>query len=155
MDIIKFNHHIWDLMRSIAHGIDNTLRVIVDGFGVTMVQMRVLDELKHCQTCTIGDLADAMGSAPGNASAMCKTLEKKGLVTRTRNPEDERIVLVALTDQGKELLQDIESELSAKCDPLLAKYSNEDFEQILIGMEKLKEVVTSMQHAFDTNQLRR
>ena len=155
MDIIKFNHHIWDLMRSISHGIDTTLRVIVDGFGVTMVQMRVLVELQHCQTCTIGDLADAMGSAPGNASAMCKTLEKKGLVTRTRNPEDERIVLVTLTEQGKGLLQDIESELSAKCNPLLAEYSHEDFELILTGMGKLKEVVTSMQHAFDTNQLRR
>jgi DNA-binding MarR family transcriptional regulator len=155
MDIITFNHHIWDLMRSIAHGIDNTLRVIVDGFGVTMVQMRVLVELKHCQMCTIGDLAEAMGSAPGNASAMCKTLEKKGLVTRTRNPEDERIVLVNLTDQGTGLLQDIEKELTAKCDPLLAEYSDEDFEQILLGLGKLEEVITSLHHAFDTNQRRR
>lgn len=155
MDIITFNHHIWDLMRSIAHGIDNTLRVIVDGFGVTMVQMRVLVELKHCQMCTIGDLAEAMGSAPGNASAMCKTLEKKGLVTRSRNPEDERIVLVNLTDQGTGLLQDIEKELTAKCDPLLAEYSDEDFEQILLGLGKLEEVITSLHHAFDTNQRRR
>ncbi|HBN95827.1 MAG TPA: hypothetical protein DDZ66_05970 [Firmicutes bacterium] len=155
MDIITFSHHIWDLMRSIAHGIDNTLRVIVDGFGVTMVQMRVLVELRHCQMCTIGDLAEAMRSAPGNASAMCKTLEKKGLVTRTRNPDDERIVLVTLTDQGRGLLQEIEKELTAKYDPLLAEYSSEDFEQILLGMGKLKEVITSLHHAFNANQRRR
>ena len=145
MDIIEFNHHIWDLMRSISQGLNHTLRVIIDSFGVTMVQMQVLVELNHCQTCTIGDLADAIGSAPGNASAMCKTLEKKNLVSRTRNPEDERIVLVALTDQGKDLIQEIEEELSAKCNPLLAEYSDADFQEIINGMSKLKDVVTSSQ----------
>ena len=155
MDIIEFNERIWDLVRSIAQGIDSTLRVIIDGFGVTMVQMQVLVQLKQCQMCTIGDLADAIGSAPGNASAMCKTLEKKELVTRTRNPDDERIVLVTLTDQGRGLLQEIEKELTAKYDPLLAEYSSEDFEQILLGMGKLKEVITSLHHAFNANQRRR
>ncbi len=155
MDIIEFNERIWDLVRSIAQGIDSTLRVIIDGFGVTMVQMQVLVQLKQCQMCTIGDLADAIGSAPGNASAMCKMLEKKGLVTRTRNPEDERIVLVSLTDQGRGLLHEVEKELTAKYNPLLAEYSDEDFEQILTGMGKLKEVVTSLHHASDPNQLRR
>lgn len=155
MDIIEFNERIWDLVRSISQGIDSTLRVIVDGFGVTMMQMRVLVELKHCQKCTIGELADAMNSAPGNASAMCKTLEKKGLVSRTRNPEDERIVIVSLTDQGKTLLQGIEKELSTRCDPFLAEYSQADFEQILTGMGKLNEIVNDFQQAFETNQLRR
>jgi DNA-binding MarR family transcriptional regulator len=145
MDIIEFNHHIWELMRSISQGLNHTLRVIIEGFGVTMVQMQVLVELNHCQMCTIGDLADAIGSAPGNASAMCKTLEKKNLVTRTRNPEDERIVFVALTDQGRDLLQKIEEELSVKCNPLLAEYSDADFQEIINGMSKLKDVVTSLQ----------
>lgn len=148
MDIIEFNHRIWDLLRTISHGIDNTLRVIVDGFGITMVQMRILVELKHHEQSTIGELGDAMGSAPGNASAMCKVLESKGLVTRTRNPEDERIVLVSLTDQGKDLLQEIEKKLSAKCDHLLAEYSDADFHQIIDGMSKLNEVVTSLYRAF-------
>ena len=145
MDIIEFNHHIRDLLRSISHGLNQTIGVVIDGFGVTMVQTQVLVELDRCEVCTIGDLADAMGSAPGNASAMCKTLEKKKLVTRTRNPEDERIVFVSLTDQGSNLLREIEEELSAKCNPLLAEYSDADFAVIINGMSKLQDIVTSLQ----------
>ncbi len=155
MDIIEFNHQIWDLLRSISQGIDNTLRVIVDGFGITMVQLRVLVELKHSDECTIGELSMAMASAPGNASAMCKTLEKEGLVTRTRNPKDERIVLVTLTEEGKRLLKEIEEELSTRCNPVLETFSDEEFKQILSGMAKLKDVVTTLHHAFDANKPRR
>jgi DNA-binding MarR family transcriptional regulator len=151
MDIIEFNQQIWELVRSIMYGIESIVRVIVDGFGITMAQMRVLAELKHRQECTIGELADATGSAPGNASAMCKTLESKGLVTRTRNTEDERIVIVALTDAGKNLLQEIEHELSSKCDPLLAEFSDDDFAEIVTGMTKLNDVVSRMQNAFNAS----
>ncbi|NMB20153.1 MAG: winged helix-turn-helix transcriptional regulator [Firmicutes bacterium] len=145
MDIIEFNYRIRDLIRSISQGLNQTLRVIIDSYGVTMVQMQVLVELDRCEICTIGDLADAIGSAPGNASAMCKTLEKKKLVTRTRNPEDERIVFVSLTEQGSDLLRGIEEELAASCNPLLAEYSDADFEVIINGMSKLQDVVNRLQ----------
>ncbi|MCK9525481.1 MAG: MarR family transcriptional regulator [Limnochordia bacterium] len=155
MDIIEFNHRIWDLLRSVSQGIDSTLRIVVDGFGITMVQMRVLVELRHCQKCTIGELAVSTGSAPANASAMCKTLEKRGLVNRARNADDERIVLVSLTDEGKSLLQDIEEELSLRCNPLLAEFSDADFQRILEGMRTLEDIVNRMQHTFETSHLRR
>jgi len=148
MDIIEFNDRIWDLLRSISNRIDSTLRVVVDGSGITMVQMRALVELKHCQECTIGELSVAIASAPGNTSAMCKTLEKKGLITRTRATDDERIVLVSLSEKGKDLLGQIEEELSTKCNPVLKEFSDADFEQILRGMTKLKEIVSSLHHGF-------
>lgn len=151
MDIIEFNHQIWELVRSILYGIEGIMRVVIDGFGITMAQMRVLAELKHSRECTIGELADATGSAPGNASAMCKTLENKGMVTRTRNPADERIVLVALTNEGKNLLQNVEHELSSKCDPLLAEFSDEDFAEIVKGMTKLNDIVSRMQSSFNAS----
>ena len=143
MDIIEFNQRIWDLVRSIASGIESTLRVVVDGFGLTIVQMLVLAELNHCGECTIGELGVAMASAPGNASTMCKTLEKKGLVTRNRNPEDERIVLVALTVEGRNLLQQLEEELRAKCDPLLQEYSETDYHEIIVSVKVTTPTVSS------------
>jgi len=35
----------------------------------------------------------------------CKRLEKSGLVTRTRQSEDERVVQVTLTEQGHERVE--------------------------------------------------
>jgi DNA-binding MarR family transcriptional regulator len=103
----------------------------------------------------VGEISQAIGSAPGNSSAMCKTLEKKGLVSRNRSLEDERIVLIAITPAGSTLLKLIEGELSSKFDPTLEQFSAEDFEEIISGMEKLRKVVNSLHDAFETNQARR
>ncbi|NMB00739.1 MAG: MarR family transcriptional regulator, partial [Firmicutes bacterium] len=126
----------------------------VDAKGVTMTQMRILVELKHHGERTVGEIGTAIGSAPGNSSAMCKTLEKMGLVSRTRNPEDERIVLIDMTSQGRSLLKEIDDELTAICNPILAEYSNEDYEQIMNGVNKLQEIMDSLHDAFDRTQRR-
>lgn len=39
----------------------------------------------------------------GTLTPLLKRLEAKGLLSRSRSPEDERVVLVALTDEGIEL----------------------------------------------------
>jgi DNA-binding MarR family transcriptional regulator len=48
----------------------------------------------------IGELAQGLGITTGSATVACKRLEKAGLVTRTRQAEDERVVHVSLTEQG-------------------------------------------------------
>lgn len=154
MDIRQFQQLMWDLFESISHGFDGTLRIIAEAKGLTMTQMRILIEIKRRAESTVGDLATAIGSAPGNSSAMCKTLEKKGLISRNRNPEDERIVLIALTEQGQSLLQEIEAELTAKCDPVLQDYSPADYGQITSGITKLQEIMNNLHHAFNRNQRR-
>jgi DNA-binding MarR family transcriptional regulator len=52
-----------------------------------------------------GELADDCGLAKGTLSGMLGTLEKSGLVSRTRHPEDGRRVIVVLEDGGRELIE--------------------------------------------------
>ncbi|WP_461367032.1 MarR family winged helix-turn-helix transcriptional regulator [Candidatus Darwinibacter acetoxidans] len=155
MDIREFQNHLWQLFRAIGQGLDGPLGTIVQAHGITMTQLRILMEVDHRSEMTVGELSQALGSASANSSAMCKTLEKKGLVSRDRSPEDERIVLITLTPEGKRVLHLIEEDLSSKFDPVLEGYSPGEFEQIISGMEKLKEVVTSLQQAFQNSPGRR
>lgn len=147
MDIIQFQQHIWDLFHTLSQEIGGMFRIIIESFGITMVQMRIMIDLKHNGQRTVGDLSEAIGSAQGNTSSTCKTLEKKGLVTRTRNPEDERIVLIALTEKGKNQIQAINKEFGARFDPVLKAYSEQDYEQIITGLTKLQEVVSSLHNS--------
>ena len=117
--------------------------------GLATTQMRLLMEVQHRGEATVGELSQALGSAPGNSLASVRPW-RKGLVSRDRSPEDERIVLISLTSQGTGVLQLIEEELSSKFNPVLQEYSSDDFAQIIGGMEKLKEVVTSLHQAFET-----
>ena len=52
-----------------------------------------------------GQLADDCGLAKGTLSGMLATLEKTGLVARTRHPEDGRRVIVDLQPGGRDLIE--------------------------------------------------
>lgn len=47
-------------------------------------------------------ISNRMGMEPTSLTRTLKTLEDKGLITRAKNPEDGRGVLIYLTDLGKE-----------------------------------------------------
>jgi DNA-binding MarR family transcriptional regulator len=51
------------------------------------------------------ELAEDCGLAKGTLSGMLATLEKTGLVERTRHPSDGRRVIVALIEEGRETIE--------------------------------------------------
>ena len=67
---------------------------------MTPQQYWLLRHLRHAGPLSIGELANALGVTTGSATMACKRLEKAGLLTRERQSDDERIVQVALTEQG-------------------------------------------------------
>ena len=71
--------------------------------GVTYPQYLVLVVLWERGAQGVGELASALQMDLGTLSPMLKRLEAKGLVTRRRQAEDERRVLVDLTPKGMSL----------------------------------------------------
>ena len=68
--------------------------------GVTYPQYLVLVVLWERGAQGVGELASALQMDLGSLSPMLKRLEANGLVTRRRQAEDERRVLVDLTSKG-------------------------------------------------------
>ena len=75
--------------------------------GMTPQQYWLLRQLRRDGSLSIGELAQALGITTGSATVACKRLEKAGLLTRERQAEDERIVRVALTEQGRVQIDDL------------------------------------------------
>ena len=71
--------------------------------GLTYPQYLVLVVLWERGPLGVGDLASAIRMDFGTLSPMLKRIESKGLVTRRRQPDDERRVLVDLTPKGMSL----------------------------------------------------
>ena len=71
--------------------------------GVTYPQYLVLVVLWERGPQGVGDLASALQMDMGTLSPMLKRLEVKGFVTRRRQAQDERRVLVDLTPKGASL----------------------------------------------------
>lgn len=70
------------------------------GSGMTPQQYWLMRHLRKTGPLSIGELAQALGITTGSATVACKRLEKAGLVVRARQLDDERVVQVALTEQG-------------------------------------------------------
>jgi DNA-binding MarR family transcriptional regulator len=68
---------------------------------MTPEQYWLLRVLSRTGPLSIGELANELGIAMSSATSACKRLEKAGLLTRERRVEDERIVQVMLTEQGR------------------------------------------------------
>ena len=56
----------------------------------------------------MSELADRLSLEPATLSPLLKRLEAAGLVTRRRDPDDERAVAVTLTPAGRRLREDAE-----------------------------------------------
>jgi MarR family transcriptional regulator, organic hydroperoxide resistance regulator len=71
--------------------------------GVTYPQYLVLVVLWERDAMSVGELAAALLMDLGSVSPMLKRMEKKGLVVRGRDPNDERRVVVSLSASGHAL----------------------------------------------------
>lgn len=83
--------------------IQRAYKPLLDGLGLTYPQYLVLNVLWAEDRRTVGVIADQLGLESSTLTPLLKRLEEAGLVRRTRNPENERQVLVELTEPGRAL----------------------------------------------------
>lgn len=72
--------------------------------GISGRKISTLRYLVEAGPLTVGQLGDYLCINDSSTSTTIADLAKKGYVTRTRSPDDNRVVLVAITDAGRELV---------------------------------------------------
>jgi DNA-binding MarR family transcriptional regulator len=83
--------------------INRAYKPVLDRLGITYPQFLVLQVLSGAdEGVPIGTIAERLALEPSTITPLAKRLEVAGLVTRLRNPADERQVRVRLTDKGRD-----------------------------------------------------
>jgi DNA-binding MarR family transcriptional regulator len=88
---------------SAGMAIQRVYKPLLDDLGLTYPQYLVLNVLWREDKQTVGGIADRLALESSTLTPLLKRLEAAGLLRRTRNPANERQVVVALTDRGREL----------------------------------------------------
>ena len=78
-------------------------RPMLDALGLTYPQFLVLLVLWERGDSSVTGIGTALQLETGTLSPLLKRLESTGFITRTRQAEDERSVVVGLTDAGRAL----------------------------------------------------
>ncbi|MBI6668782.1 MarR family transcriptional regulator [Pseudomonas syringae] len=78
---------------------------LLQALGLTYPQYLAMMVLWEKDGLTVGDVSTRLLTDPGSLTPLLKRLEGEGFISRTRSKEDERVVLLHLTAQGRELQQ--------------------------------------------------
>jgi DNA-binding MarR family transcriptional regulator len=88
---------------STAHAFNRVYKPLLDRLGLTYPQYLVMLVLWERDDVPVKDIGERLFLDSGTLTPLLKRLEAAGLVKRTRNKDDERQVLIALTAQGEAL----------------------------------------------------
>jgi DNA-binding MarR family transcriptional regulator len=86
---------------------------------VTLTQYRSLVVLASRGPQSVAALAEELAVTPSTASRLCERLVRKGLVARREDPHDRRAVRVALTAEGRALVDAVTERRRAEIARLL------------------------------------
>ena len=78
-------------------------RPLLEEIGLTYPQFLVMTALWSREGRTVKELGEALFLDSSTLTPLLKRLEAAGLISRSRNPRDERQVLLSVTDKGNGL----------------------------------------------------
>ena len=107
-DPLRLDRQICFPLYAASNLINRLYRPVLSRLGLTYPQYLVMLALWEEAPRTVGALGDALYLDSGTLTPLLKRMEQAGLITRARDPEDERRVQVSLTPAGRSLRQEAE-----------------------------------------------
>lgn len=110
---------------------------IPDKLPLTGPQIMMLYTILNSGSCPVGRLAQRMEVTPGAISVMIDRLVTNGFVFRRYDEKDRRVVLLEITDQGREALEKIHEVRAAQIKQYLAYLEPDELDLFLRNIEKI------------------
>ena len=105
-DELLLNNQVCFALHSTSLLMTKVYKPLLQALGLTYPQYLAMLVLWEQDGLTVGEISQRLLTDPGSLTPLLKRLESEGLLKRTRSREDERVVLVQLTDKGQALRQD-------------------------------------------------
>lgn len=118
-EILKLDNQICFAFYACSREITKLYRPMLEKIDLTYTQYVTMLALWEQDRVTVTALGNKLYLDSGTLTPLLKKLEAAGHLTRTRDRNDERSVLVELTEQGRALKEqaiDIPSQLACKLD---------------------------------------
>lgn len=105
---------------------------------LSLTQLRVLGILRD-RRARITELAAYLGLDKSTMSGLVDRAQRRGLLTRGKNPDDGRVVDVYMTPAGLELAKRVEDDVRRALAPMTGRLDPEQLDQLI----KLLELVSA------------
>lgn len=102
-DVLKLDNQLCFPLYAVAKEIVRKYTPILSEIDLTYTQYIAMMVMWEMKNVSVKDLGKRLLLDSGTLTPLLKTLEKKGFVTRERSREDERFLIVSITDAGMKL----------------------------------------------------
>lgn len=103
---LKLAEHLCFSLYAASIAVTRTYKPVLDRLGLTYPQYLVLTALSEDDGMTVSEIAGRLWLEPSTVTPLVKRLEAAALLTRNRNPQDERQVNVRLSEKGRAVRKD-------------------------------------------------
>jgi DNA-binding MarR family transcriptional regulator len=120
------NSDDWALLSQVAQTFRSLADAFMDQIGLHRAQATVLCRLFVQDGLTQSEIAEQLGVQGATVTTMLQRMEEARLVARRRDPDDNRLVRVYLTDAGRRLERDINAQFTKVEEATFAGLSPQD-----------------------------
>ncbi len=147
-DNLKLDNQLCFALYSATHALTRAYRTALESTGITYTQYLVMLALWENDNLCVKTIAEKLDLDSASLTPILKRLEAAGFVSKSRSKADERVVNIALTEQGR-LLQDEVANIQkhVACQTGLPF---EEFNQLKNSLHKLVETM----HANESTQVK-
>lgn len=124
-------------LRRITRAIDLHSRLLMKSCGLTAPQLAALRALDRGEPLTAGAVARKIHLGQATVSGILNRLEKRDLITRSRDVRDRRSVMLQLTEAGRELVSRAPSPLQEQFHRRLSKLAAWEQTMILATLQRI------------------
>ncbi|MBE5901313.1 MAG: MarR family transcriptional regulator [Lachnospiraceae bacterium] len=105
-DVLKLENQVCFPLYACSKEVVRRYKPFLDELDLTYTQYIVMLVLWEHRALSAKDLGEYLYLDSGTLTPVLKTLEKKGYLTRQRSKEDERVLMVEITEKGMALREE-------------------------------------------------
>ena len=109
VNLLALDNQFCFALYSASHAMTRTYKPMLDRLGLTYPQYLVMLVLWEQDAILVKDIGARLFLDSGTLTPLLKRLEANGLLTRNRDPHDERQVRIVLSADGKSLRRQAEA----------------------------------------------
>ena len=136
-DALKLENQICFPLYACSKEVVRKYKPYLDAIDLTYTQYITMMVLWEHKEITVKEIGEFLYLDSGTLTPVLKTLEKKGLLTRHRSSEDERVLKICITEKG-EALKEQAADIPLKMGACLK-----------LSMEEAKELYTLLYKVLD------
>jgi len=122
----------------------NLFKNLLKSSSMPIAQYHILDILSHESSMRMGEISDLMAISRPNLTPLIDKLVNLQYVKRTSDKNDRRVIYVAITQKGRDMLEVEQKALVENIQKMLKNFTAEEYDQFCLAISILIELANKM-----------